>query len=138
MAKQLSELKKRALIAKQRLKMGYWQKMEEERRKMEKESVQESTITEIQRQKVRRDIMFITNEEKALEEERLYKKVCLILDKDEHTLSPIGQLIDKDYYKTLSENGKQKYILELSEKFRELSKRYYLERDGKTGVKSLD
>lgn len=31
----MSELKKRALLAKQRLKMGYWQRLERERREME-------------------------------------------------------------------------------------------------------
>ena len=35
--KEYSELKKRALLAKQRLKMGYWQRMEEEKEKKKEE-----------------------------------------------------------------------------------------------------
>ncbi|MFR1564869.1 MAG: hypothetical protein ACLSUT_00315 [Christensenellales bacterium] len=76
--------------------------------------------------------MLVTDEQRAKKEERLYEKVCNILDKDSDTLSPIGQLIDKEEYQRLDEGGRQKYILELSEKFRELSRRYELERMGRT------
>ena len=131
MAKQTSELKKRALLAKQRLKMGYWQKMESERKRLESEKIEENKIAELQRQKIKRDILFVTDEARAIEEEKMYRKVCEILDRDEDTLSPIGQLIDKEVYLTLDEAGKQKYVLELSEKFREMSKRYYLEKESK-------
>ena len=34
MKKEISEIKRRALLAKQRMKMGYWQKMQEERDRM--------------------------------------------------------------------------------------------------------
>ena len=129
----MSELKKRALLAKQRLKMGYWQRLERERREMEERAfIGERNISELQRAKLRRDIMLVTDEPRAKKEERLYEKVCNILDKDSDTLSPIGQLIDKEEYQRLDEGGRQKYILELSEKFRELSRRYELERMGRT------
>lgn len=131
MAKEMSELKKRALLAKQRLKMGYWQKMEADRRRMEEERVDDEKITELQRIKLRRDVLFVTDETRAREEERLYARVCEILERDEDTLSPIGQLIDKELYRKLDEAGKQKYVLELSESFRELSRRYYLERESR-------
>ncbi len=131
--KAISELKKRALLAKQRLKMGYWQRLERERREMEESSsMGERNITELQRAKIRRDAMFATDEQRFRQEERLYEKVCKILDEDSDTLSPIGQLIDKEKYQKLDECGKQKYILELSKKFRELSRRYYLEHVGKS------
>ena len=131
--KAISELKKRALLAKQRLKMGYWQRLERERREMEESSsMGERNITELQRAKIRRDAMFATDEQRFRQEEQLYEKVCKILDEDSDTLSPIGQLIDKEKYQKLDECGKQKYILELSKKFRELSRRYYLEHVGKS------
>lgn len=131
--KAISELKKRALLAKQRLKMGYWQRLERERREMEESSsMGERNITELQRAKIRRDAMFATDEQRFRQEERLYEKVCKILDEDSDTLSPIGQLIDKEKYQKLDDCGKQKYILELSKKFRELSRRYYLEHVGKS------
>ena len=51
--KAISELKKRALLAKQRLKMGYWQRLERERREMEESSsMGERNITELQRAKI--------------------------------------------------------------------------------------
>ena len=122
--KSLSELKKRALLAKQRLKMGYWQRLERERREMEESSdMCTRNISELQREKIRRDAMCATDEQRYRQEEQLYEKVCRILDEDSDTLSPIGQLIDKEKYQKLDECGKQKYILELSKKFRELSHR---------------
>ncbi len=131
--KSLSELKKRALLAKQRLKMGYWQRLERERREMEESSdMCTRNISELQREKIRRDAMCATDEQRYRQEEQLYEKVCRILDEDSDTLSPIGQLIDKEKYQKLDECGKQKYILELSKKFRELSHRYYLEHVGKS------
>lgn len=129
---EMDELKRRALIAKQRLKMGYWQKMENERREMEKSEVSLRGISELQRAKVSRDVLRATDEEAADREEKLYAKVCEILDSDEDIIGPIGKLIDKEYYARLDEFGRQKYVLELSSKFRELTKRYYLERSGKT------
>ena len=131
--KSLSELKKRALLAKQRLKMGYWQRLERERREMEESSdMCTRNISELQREKIRRDAMCATDEQRYRQEEQLYEKVCRILDEDSDTLSPIGQLIDKEKYQKLDDCGKQKYILELSKKFRELSRRYYLEHVGKS------
>ena len=130
--KEMSELKKRALLAKQRLRMGYWQRLERERAEMEKTrgDLDERGIEEIQRAQYRRDVLKVFDVDKAKREERLYAKVCRILDNDSDTLSPIGQLIDKELYGRLDEFGKQKYILELAEKFRELSRRYYLEHAG--------
>ena len=119
--KSLSELKKRALLAKQRLKMGYWQRLERERREMEESSdMCTRNISELQREKIRRDAMCATDEQRYRQEEQLYEKVCRILDEDSDTLSPIGKLIDKEKYQKLDECGKQKYILELSKKFRKL------------------
>lgn len=131
--KQMSELKRRALLAKQRLKMGYWQQLETDRKRLETEtSLSERGIVELQQAKLKRDMMFATDAQKAKSEETLYEKVCKILDENEDTLSPIGQLIDKELYRTMDESARQKYILELSGKFRELSRRYYLEHSAKT------
>ena len=74
----------------------------------------------------------IIDGDKAKKEEKMYEKVCKILDTDSDTLSPIGQLIDKELYSKMDECGRQKYILELAGKFRELSRRYYLERAAKS------
>ena len=107
MAQRQGELKKRAQIAKQRLKMGYWESV---RRGNSARSVDHVSA--------------------VAPDEKMYKKVCAILDRDEATLNPIGQLIDNDVYTSLDAASKQQYILELSNKFRELKERYYKERIG--------
>ena len=58
----------------------------------------------------------------------LYKKVCKMLDEDRLIINPINELIDKKYYDTLSLEGKQRYILDLSEKYRQMKDRYDRER----------
>ena len=89
--KEISEMKKRALLAKQRLKLGYWDKMEQNRDKMS-ESVATVTVSEVIREKFKRDERLALEKEKALEEENLYKKVCAILDKNPDETAPIGRL----------------------------------------------
>lgn len=111
---QTGELKKRAWLAKQRLKMGYW----------------ESVKTDTESDEPVRGSRMISNESLTSGDEKLYRKVCAILDRDELTINPIGQLIDGEVYAGLDAAAKQRYILELSDKFRELKERYYRERTG--------
>jgi hypothetical protein len=133
--KEISELKKRALLAKQRLKMGYWQRLEKERQDLNSALGDAEDAKRLQREKVQRDVMLVTDAKRARSEERFYEKVCKILSSDEDTLSPIGQLIDKEVYQALDDGGRQRYVLELSRRFRELSARYYLEQKAKMNEK---
>lgn len=118
--KRSGELKKRAWLAKQRLKMGYWssEKIEEndDVRADEKRSVRVRTYS--------------YGDGIDPQYEKMYKKVCAMLDSDEMTINPIGQLIDQEIYKALDEGAKQRYVLELSNTFRELKERYYREKTG--------
>ena len=61
-------------------------------------------------------------------EQALYNKVCQMLDEDRIIINPINELVDKKYYDTLSIESKQRYILELSEKYRQMKERYDRER----------
>ena len=115
-----SELKTRARLAKQRLKMGYWESLKERR------SVPDSQTVGGVRVKLRREL----DGKASVSDEAMYQKVCAILDRDEATINPIGQLIDENIYGELEPAAKQRYILELSNKFRELKERYYRERTG--------
>lgn len=54
----------------------------------------------------------------------LYDKVCKMLDEDRIIINPINELIDKKYYDNLSLESKQRYILDLSDKYREMKERY--------------
>ena len=134
--KDCSELKKRALLAKQRMKMGYWQQLltEKETMLIQAGDSQQAQyiISEVQRARGKRDNNIIVNKESVGRDEEMYIKVCRILDSDTVTTNPIGQLIDKNEYDNLDDSGKQRYILRLSEKFCELKDRYYKERIGKT------
>lgn len=57
-------------------------------------------------------------------DQELYERVCKILSRDEIVINPIKELIDNKYYNTLSLEGKQKYIFDLSEKYKEMKIRY--------------
>ena len=136
MKKECSESKKRAMLAKQRMRMGYWQQLKAERERVLQE-VGESEenkfkVSEYQRAKLKRDTDLVINQPQAATDEVLYEKVCRILDADEDTMNPIGQLVDQDEFRRLDEGGRQRYILELSKKYRELKDRYYEERLSKT------
>ena len=114
--KQSGELKRRAQLAKQRLKMGYFESAQSETDLPDSGNV--SFIASYAR----------FTDTATSRDEKMYKKVCAILDRDEATINPIGQLIDNEIYSTLDAAAKQRYILELSNKFRELKDRYYRER----------
>ena len=108
------ELKKRAQLAKQRLKMGYF------------EAAHADDFGKTDVSYIASYARFTDNA--TSRDEKMYKQVCAMLDRDEATINPIGQLIDNDVYSTLDASAKQRYILELSNKFRELKDRYYRER----------
>ncbi len=57
-------------------------------------------------------------------EQELYDRVCRLLSRDEVIINPIKELIDNRYYSSLSLEGKQKYIFDLSEKYKEMKTRF--------------
>lgn len=57
----------------------------------------------------------------------LYKKICRMMEEDRVIINPINELIDKKYYNTLSLEAKQKYIFDLSDKYKEMKERYQKE-----------
>lgn len=61
-------------------------------------------------------------------DQMLYKKVCKILEEDKIIINPINELIDKKYYDSLSLESKQRYILDLSDKYKQMKERYDRER----------
>lgn len=124
MARKAGELKKRCWLAKQRLKMGYWDSIKQESASTETDVVGTKSAFGLH---MRNNIVA---QMPSAEDERMYKKVCDILDSSEVTTNPIGQLIERDVYESLDSSGKQRYVLELSDKFRELRDRYYRERTG--------
>lgn len=132
--KEISELKRRAMLAKQRMKMGYWEKMQQEKERMinTKGGTYEAQklASDMQREKYMRDVSVTVNSSEVKEEE-LYKKVKDILDSEEFIINPIARLMDKSKYDCLIGEEKQLYVLELSKKFVELKERYNRERISK-------
>ena len=131
MKKEMSEIKRRALLAKQRMKMGYWQKMQAERDRIMTETDDVSRIemaSNLRRKEFERTNNMALGDDFTEKDEKLYVKVKNILEKDENTLNPIGQLVEHSIYDFMDEANKQRYILELSAKLRELRERYYKEK----------
>lgn len=64
----------------------------------------------------------------GVREQELYERVCKLLERDEIVINPIQELIDRKYYNSLTLDAKQKYIFELSEKYKEMKNRYEIER----------
>lgn len=131
MKKEMSEIKRRALLAKQRLKMGYWQRMQDEQSRMADATKNSALIESARSARLREfemDSRRALGDDFAERDERLYGKVRDMLDKDEDVTDPIGRLVDRDIFDKLDADNRQRYILELSAKFRELKERYYKEK----------
>lgn len=132
--KNMNELKRRALLAKQRMKMGYWEQMMKDREKLINEvgSTYEAKklVSDYQRERYNREFNININKRDS-QDEKLYEKVCNILESDELIINPIARLIDESEYEKMDNESKQRYVLELAAKFRELKERYYRENMGK-------
>lgn len=130
--KEYSELKKRAMLAKQRLKMGYWQTLLRERDDLitlNGNTARAKVVAdEVRRQKFERDNLISLDSEQAKEDEELYLKVCKMLEEDDDPQNPIGRLIDHELYDNMDAMAKQKYVLYLSKKYREMRERYKVEK----------
>lgn len=64
----------------------------------------------------------------GVHEQELYEKVCRMMEREDVVINPIKELVDYKYYNTLSLESKQKYIFELSEKYKQMKLRYEKER----------
>ena len=93
-AKRQSEIKKRAAQAKERLKMGYWTRLAVERAEFLKKEgdtpENRQRIRQVQRSRYIRENIDSVEDNSISETERLYLRVCNILDNDENTTNPIG------------------------------------------------
>ncbi len=100
--------------AKMRMKKGFWQefgeKLEGERNYAKQQGINEGKMELYLRDKVETQIRGETPDE-------FYSKVKDILLSEGEVSDAIGRLTDKEYYATLSYSEKQRYTLELSEKY---------------------
>ncbi len=107
-------LKTLAKEAKCRMKRGFWQecekKLEDERSFARKQGINESKLELYFRDKVDAQIKGDTPDE-------FYLKVKKMLLEEGEVSDAIGRLTDRAYYETLGYAEKQRYNLELSEKY---------------------
>ncbi len=107
-------LKMLAKEAKQRMKKGFWQKCEEEldskREKARNMGMSESRMERYFQEKVGETIKGDTPDE-------FYLKVRDLLLKEGEVSDAIGRLTDVEYYNSLGYSERQRYTLELSEKY---------------------
>ena len=87
-----------AKMAKARIKCGYWSQVKNEKLSIVKEIEQ------------------VDNE--------MYEVVASIMQSDEVVINPLAKLMDIDYYNSLTEDGKNRYILELANKYVKLCREY--------------
>ena len=123
MAQKTGELKKRCWLAKQRLKMGYWESLKRDNGTVGENVSSLPSVPPSAR-------AWILPAAEQPQDDKMYKRVCAMLDSNEITINPIGQLIEREIYDQMDDAARQRYVLELSEKFRELRDRYYREKTG--------
>ena len=120
-------LKQYAKEAKKRLKEGFWQNcsktLKEEIKRAEESGISPSKVKEYYAKKVADTIKKTTEDT-----EEFYSKVKNILDAEGEIPNILGRLTDKEYYETLSYDEKQRYSLDLSEKYLKAVERYNKEK----------
>ena len=123
------ELRKIAQSAMRRMKSGYWARAKSDREDAKREAVKDGKNPDVVdsyfRNKFNAELLV-----KAIpDEDPMYARVRTLLESDEDVSNPIARLIEQEKYDALDSTGKQRYIMSLSAKYRELSRRYYEERD---------
>ena len=114
-------LKTLAKEAKQRMKKGFWQeceqKLDDERTHAKEQGINESKMERYFQQKV------VTTIRGEVPDE-FYLKVRDLLLSEGEVSDAIGRLTDREYYDTLSYSEKQRYMLELSDKYLKALERF--------------
>ena len=73
----------------------------------------------------------------STQEQELYKRVCKLLSSEEIIINPIQELVDRKYYNSLSLEAKQKYIFDLTEKYKQMKFRFEAEQAKYSKVQNL-
>lgn len=114
-------LKQYCKDAKSRLKKGFWQSYKSDLDKKvaeaEREGVSVSKVREYYAKRTAEDI-------KNTSDDEFYLKVKKLLDEEGEVSDAIGRLTDKEVFDKLSYEDKQRYTLELSEKYVKAVERY--------------
>ncbi len=119
-------LKQYAKEAKKRLKSSFWQdykcNIQSGIDKAKEDGTSKSKVVEYYQSKAKITICGVKTED-----EDFYNKVKNLLLTVGDVSDAIGRLTDKDLFNTLSYEGKQRYLLELSNKYIKAKERFYKE-----------
>ena len=120
-----SELRNLANLAKQRMKMGKYNNPPTEQKQGGHRSKASSYFICNARalRKVGKKAEFVVINQN--EDKELVSKVYSILSEPEIVYNPIGRLVDKKLFSTMSEYEKELYILTLADKFNKIKDDYY-------------
>ncbi len=119
-----SSLREEARRAKRRIKTGFWaecqENMDEHLEKAREQGLNESKVGRFFAAQVTAQI-------EGKKEDEFYLKVKQMLLTEGEVSDAIGRLTDKEYYATLSYEEKQRYTLNLSEKYLRALERFRAE-----------
>ena len=119
-------LKRYAKEAKKRMKSGFWQdyksKVENDIEKANENENLKSKVVEYYQSKVA-----VTIKGVKTEDEEFYNKVKELLSTCGDVSDAIGRLTDREYFLSLSYEARQRYLLDLSTKYRKAKERYLKE-----------
>ena len=122
----MDDIKNLARAAKHRLKSNFW----DECKKNMNENANEAKMRGGNVAKVRTGMANrVKDEIKGCVQDEFYDKVKAMLDTEGEVSDAIGRLTDKSVYNSLSYEEKQRYNLELSNKYLEALKRYKKEKE---------
>lgn len=111
--------------AKKRMKSGYWQEVVIRRNNELNTARMNGDNPERVIAKYRREL-YSTFGSKALpykDEDKLFEKIKLMHESSTVVTDPIGRLTDVNYYNSLDESDRERYVLELANAYRRLKAR---------------
>ncbi len=121
-----NSVKNAAKEAKKRLKSGYWGRLADSKRQdveiAEREGRNRNAVMEYYRDRAKIETR------KTESDEAFYQKVKKLLDEEGEVSNAIGRLTDKDAFQRMDYGQKQRYTLELSERYLKAVERYQKEK----------
>lgn len=122
------DVKQRAKEAKERLKSGYWlqklNKLALDVARAKEVGVSTVKVRDFYRKKIDDEINHRVDYDEAF-----YEKVKRIVDEHGESCNALGLLTDKAFFSSLSYEQQERYIFNLSEKYRLAIKRYRQEKE---------